>query len=316
MNVDFASIMDQMASLQKQGFKGMPAVRTMPVQETSDLKRIVSLPRRRPPTFEEQVIYAKYMTEMLRWERKSTCECKELRPNVPNPCIKELLPVQGWYLYEAMTGGVLGHIVVGGGKCLAAGSEIFDTAAGWRRDISECPSDAGVMSIGRNGLENTAAQGFPSGAKACWRVLLADGSSLDASYNHPILTPTGYVFASALTSRNLVAVPTYVPGISVITKMRDEEVKLVAYLLSDGGVNGGMARFTNATTEALEEFKCVADIVCGGWSAQNSDSAAEELSVSREFGHFARSGGCLVWRRVSGCIQPFGECRKDTSPFF
>lgn len=116
MNADFSHIMDQMASLKKPNFKGQPSVRTMPVQETSDLKRIQALPQRRPPTAEEKVIYAKYMTEMLRWDRKSTCECKELRPNVPNPCIKDLLPVQGWYLYEAMTGGVLGHLAVGAGK--------------------------------------------------------------------------------------------------------------------------------------------------------------------------------------------------------
>ena len=92
-----------------------------PVEESEDLARILALPRRRPPTYEEQAEYAIYMTNLLRRERKSTCQCQELRPNVREPCITKLFPIQGWYLYEAMLQGrigrgVIGSITAGAGK--------------------------------------------------------------------------------------------------------------------------------------------------------------------------------------------------------
>lgn len=84
-----------------------------PVEESEDLTRVLQLPRRHVPTREEQKTMAKVMTAMLRRENDK-CMCSRLSNE---PCLTELMPIQGWYLYEAMTsGGMLGHIVVGGGK--------------------------------------------------------------------------------------------------------------------------------------------------------------------------------------------------------
>ncbi len=84
------------------------------VENSEDLKRIVDLPRRPRPSIEEQTEMARVMTASLRLERTTPCACSTLSKE---PCITTLLPVQGWYLFEAaQCNGALGHIVVGGGK--------------------------------------------------------------------------------------------------------------------------------------------------------------------------------------------------------
>lgn len=86
------------------------------IGESKDLRRILDVPRRPVPSREEQKRMAAVMTEKLRRHNK-VCRCAELRPGQRSPCITELMPVQGWYLYEAQNGGgALGHIVAGGGK--------------------------------------------------------------------------------------------------------------------------------------------------------------------------------------------------------
>jgi hypothetical protein len=87
------------------------------VEGSADLDRVRALPVREPPTLEEQRQVAESMTALLALDRQGEpCRCRELRPNVREPCIRKLLPIQGWYLREAMGTGVLGFIRVGGGK--------------------------------------------------------------------------------------------------------------------------------------------------------------------------------------------------------
>lgn len=87
------------------------------VEDSEDLERILQLPRRDRPTIEQQQAMADEMTARLTPGPGAACKCAELRPGVKSPCITRLLPIQGWYLFEAAsTSGALGHIVVGGGK--------------------------------------------------------------------------------------------------------------------------------------------------------------------------------------------------------
>jgi len=88
----------------------------VPVSDSDELQRVLALPRRPIPSDTEQLRMAAVMTARLRRDNP-VCRCAELRPGVMNPCITHLLPIQGWYLYEAAeTGGAVGHIEAGGGK--------------------------------------------------------------------------------------------------------------------------------------------------------------------------------------------------------
>ena len=248
-----------------------------PVSDSAELQRILNLPRRPPPVTDTDLApLVQKMTALLRRERTTSCICASMGEK----CITELLPVQAAYLYEAMTvGGVLGIVQVGGGKCLAAGSEIFDAARGTRVDISRAGEGMTVPSMQGGAIGLASATGFPSGEKPCWRLLLADGSRVDASFDHPIFTHRGWVHTSQILPDDLVAVASRVPGPVNPTKASDAEVKLLAYLLSDGGLSGSMARFTNATPAIIEEFVQVATEVCGGVSEGISRTAAREFSV-------------------------------------
>jgi hypothetical protein len=77
-----------------------------PVEASDDLTRILALPRRERPDLDEQRAMAQSLTRRLE-KHPRPCGCQ----------IHTLLPIQGWYLTEAMvTGGALGHLVVGAGK--------------------------------------------------------------------------------------------------------------------------------------------------------------------------------------------------------
>jgi hypothetical protein len=80
---------------------GRPAVGA-----SEDLERILALPKRPMPSAEEiEALVEKWTTKLQR--HSVPCDCK----------IKRLFPVQAWYFEEASRcQGVLGHIVVGGGK--------------------------------------------------------------------------------------------------------------------------------------------------------------------------------------------------------
>lgn len=86
------------------------------VQDSEDLQRIAALPRRAPPTLEEQTRMAAVMTELLR-KPPGPCRCAELRPHAAQPCITSLFPAQGWFLWEALTCvGAIGMLSAGAGK--------------------------------------------------------------------------------------------------------------------------------------------------------------------------------------------------------
>lgn len=94
------------------------------VENSPDLERILALPRRTPPSLEQQTVMAAKMSAFLRIpdQEEGTCQCHIIRkaPKYdPSLCISALFPIQGWYLWEAsQIGGAVGHIRVGGGKSL------------------------------------------------------------------------------------------------------------------------------------------------------------------------------------------------------
>lgn len=83
------------------------------VGDSEDLQRVLALPRRERPTDEDQLALVAPLTALLARENLN-CRCASLGAK----CIKSLLPVQAWYLLEAMHGGALGHVTAGSGKTL------------------------------------------------------------------------------------------------------------------------------------------------------------------------------------------------------
>lgn len=77
---------------------------------------------------------------------------------------------------------------------------------------------------------------------------------LECTPEHPLLTKEGWIEASKLKEGDLIGVPRHVPIFGSIN-MRECEVKLLAYFITEGGLTQGKASFTNSDIEVLEDFQ-------------------------------------------------------------
>lgn len=256
---------------------------------SADLDRILKLPRR--PQLDPKSERAETLIEMMtaRWSRgERACRCAEIDPQIKagkRQCLKRLNAIQAWALYEiGITGGCIGFIAVGAGKCLPAGAEIFDVRAGRRRDVSE-PGALGSLAvpcvdrdvIGNASLVVRPAGSFASGSKPCVRVDLCEGSSIEASTDHPILTSEGWAHAEDLKPGDFVAIATAMPEPETPTEATDEEIALIGLLLGDGGCSQAMMNFTNMTPSVIEEFMHCAEEVGYEISERPSPSRARQF---------------------------------------
>lgn len=240
------------------------------VRPSSDLTRILALPRRTEYTINKALI------DSLRKENPN-CKCEALGRN----CCKDLRPVQEAALSEMHElGGLLGPIGVGHGKCEAAGTEIFDVLSGRRRMVEE-PGLLHTTSMNEktHRLVVNSALSFSSGVKPCVRVTLSDGSSVEVSTDHPIYTQRGWVNAESLKKTDLVATPSRMPAPVQPLDIQDAEVIAVAYLMSDGGVSQAQAMFTQMDGRVLEEAYEVFSSVAGGLREVPSKSKARQFRV-------------------------------------
>jgi hypothetical protein len=111
-------------------------VRGAAVQGSRDLERILALPMRDPVDLRStradamvQLITERYSNGVKaggfpnKHGDDVPCQCREIDPrrfqDGANGCVTSVLPIQAWTLYEAgLAGGVVGSIVVGGGKTI------------------------------------------------------------------------------------------------------------------------------------------------------------------------------------------------------
>lgn len=151
------------------------------VTKSAELRRILALPRRV-------------------WEEKAQELVPALSEYLRAPGgTQTLRPVQAISLVEMHDfGGLLGIIRVGGGKCSEFDTEVFDASTGCRRMVGEIGAFAvpALQSegLGAGRLEVAQAVAFASGRKECFELVLANGMSLRASFDHPVLTSNGWVW--------------------------------------------------------------------------------------------------------------------------
>lgn len=153
----------------------------------------------------------------------------------------------GGYKEAVLTGSI------GWGKCVDLRTEVFDVSAGMRRAAGDL-GEFEVVSMADGGkIESRPAKSFLSGRKACVRLTLAAGQSIVLSNDHPVFTSRGWVEAGNVAVDDLVATPRVLPEPKTICGVSEDEVKLIAYLLSDGGCTASIT-FTNETDEIVREF--------------------------------------------------------------
>jgi replicative DNA helicase len=160
-------------------------------------------------------------------------------------------------LDEMLSGLQKSNLVVVGarpamGKCLSADSTIVDPRTGEVRTIEQLVRDGaagGDVEVPALAEETgTITTRSPSafvddGVKPTWTVRTKLGREVTATATHPFLTYRGWVALADLTVGDRIAVPRALPFFGS-DELPDAEVKLLAYLIGDGGLTHGTAMFT------------------------------------------------------------------------
>jgi replicative DNA helicase len=168
----------------------------------------------------------------------------------------------GYERIDAMTSGLhAGELVIvaarpGMGKCLSADAEITlgDGSVATIEEIHR-RGQARLFTLGED-LKIRAAE--PShfvddGVKPVFRVTTRLGRRVETTLSHPFLTLGGWRPLAEIHVGDHVAVPRELPVFGD-APLRECEVKLLAYLIGDGGLTGSSAKFTNTDPLVLQEF--------------------------------------------------------------
>ncbi|MEA5600859.1 replicative DNA helicase [Nostoc sp. UHCC 0252] len=184
----------------------------------------------------------------------------------------------GFYDLDAMTSGFQRSdlIIVAGrpsmGKCLSHDSEIV-LADGTittieelykQRHVSTPLNTSGSLLTLNNDWKFTFTQPcafVDDGIKPVFRVTTRLGRSIETTITHPYLTIKGWQKLENLKVGDKIAIPRKI-DVFGSHSMRECEVKLLAYLIGDGGLTNCTPRFTNSNPLLQAEFsQAVADFV-------------------------------------------------------
>ena len=174
------------------------------------------------------------------------------------------------------------------GKCLAHNAEIaLDTGEVVTIEEFYRRRAGRLLTLGGDWkLRPTEPSNFiDDGKKPVFRVTTRLGRVIETTLTHPFLTIDGWKPLGELAVGADIAVPRTLP-ISGDTPMRECEVKLLAYLIGDGGLTGACPRFTN-TDERLQADFAAAAADFGGVKLRQSSTRpgeARSVRVSRERG--------------------------------
>ncbi len=144
----------------------------------------------------------------------------------------------------------------GMGKCLSEGSEIL-LADGTVATIAEIHRRrrARLLTLGADWKLHVAEPSHfvDDGIKPVFRVTTRLGRRVETTLPHPFLTVHGWRPLAEIQVGDHVAVPRELPVFGD-AKLRACEVKLLAYLIGDGGLTSSGPTFTNQNPRLLEEF--------------------------------------------------------------
>ena len=143
------------------------------------------------------------------------------------------------------------------GKCIMAGSRLVDPASGALVTIDELVArqQADLLSLGDDfRLAPARASAFvDDGHKPVFRVRTALGREICTTLTHPFLTGDGWQPLERLAVGERVAVPRRLPVFGR-ERLPEHQVKVLAYMIADGGTTQTNALFTNADPRLRAEF--------------------------------------------------------------
>jgi replicative DNA helicase len=199
------------------------------------------------------------------------------------------------------------------GKCLAHDSEIVleDGSIATIAELYRRPSARLLTLNERWKLETTEPSAYvDDGEKPVFRVTTRLGRQIETTLTHPFLTIDGWKRLEEIQPGQHVAVPHRVEVFGN-AEMRDCEVKLLGYLIGDGGLTNATPRFTNGDLRLRDDFAAAVGEF-GGVTVTMEDSRGTRtpyLSVRRDLTEVRASRQSFA-STLSGRLEERGGRRK------
>lgn len=182
--------------------------------------------------------------------------------------------------------GMFLHVRIGNPNCVLGHCEVYDPSRG-RITVRELAFEDScrvtAMDESTEKISKHTASAFLSGTKPCVKLTASTGQQIELSTDHPIYTPKGWMLAGEAKENDFIAMPRYLPSPDNYSKMRDEEIRLIAYFLSDGntthGANGtARSSFANADFPIQKEF--VEDIFAMGGYVKMGEMSGKATTLN------------------------------------
>jgi replicative DNA helicase len=147
------------------------------------------------------------------------------------------------------------------GKCLSADAEIvLDDGSVNTIEEVYARRQGSLMTLGEDLKFSWASPGayVDDGVKPVFRVKTRLGREIKTTLTHPFLTVEGWRKLGELSVGDHVAVPRRIPVFGR-EPLGASRIKLLAYMLGDGSMTGGVPRFTNADPTIRRDFAAAVD---------------------------------------------------------
>ena len=205
------------------------------------------------------------------------------------------------------------------GKCLAFDSELVlgDGSVATIEEVYRRRA-ARLLTLGENSrFALTSPTAFvDDGRKPVFRVTTRLGRVVETTLSHPFLTVDGWQHLYRLRAGDRVAVPRSL-GVFGAGEMRECEVKLLAYLLGDGGLTSTSPIFTVGKPALREDFESAVSEFGGVETRQaNGADRTFALRVKKSKGAGGRTNPVTAWLRDLGVYGLGSRAKFVPAPVF
>ena len=148
------------------------------------------------------------------------------------------------------------------GKCCDENVIIDDPVTGERLTIKEMIAQKRekVCNMSRRGELQIASVSdwIDSGVKPVWQVTTRLGRKVEVTGHHPFYTVQGWTPLHDIKVGEKIAIPRKLPVFGKNNSLSSERVRMMAYLIAEGGLTTPTINFTNADLVMVEDYKeCV-----------------------------------------------------------
>jgi intein/homing endonuclease len=190
---------------------------------------------------------------------------------------------------------------VRGPRCLPASSKVLIKDRGYISIADVNPGDY-VQSSGFT--YDKVLGSFNQGFKKCYNLVLKDGYSLTASYDHPIYTDRGWVQVNDLNPESdRVHVAAYAPSPEEEYEISDSLLKIIAYLIGDGTTR----RYEKKDRPGCFEHRISLEIADSEMASIGLDSEISLNIVGAPFRDSLRANQKSFGRVISVCKPEKGK---------